>query len=320
MPHENYIAIQINFIDVIIVNWNSGSQLRECIDSLLQFHSGVVSKVIIVDNNSSDNSLEQLKAIKCHNFSLHIIKNAKNIGFAAACNQGAALSASEHLLFLNPDTQIFENSLSIPLAYMGSQNNSATGIIGIQLLDESGIVARSCARFPALSHYFASALGFDKKFPRYGLFMNEWEHDETRCVDHVIGAFFFVRRCVFDALKGFDENFFVYLEDLDFSLRAKDSGWCAVYLSEAQAYHAGGGCSRQIKAIRLFYSLRSRLIYGIKHFGILKLSLLFLLTLTLEFCTRTMFSFLTAGISGLLNTWRAYGMLLKSIPEILRKR
>jgi GT2 family glycosyltransferase len=118
------------------------------------------------------------------------------------------------------------------------------------------------------------------KFP--GHVMSEWKHDESRDVDHVLGAFFLMRKQVFDDVHGFDERFFVYKEDLDLSLRAKKAGWRSHYLADVQAYHKGGGTSEQIKATRLFYSLRSRTQYSFKHFGWVSSTGLLATTLMLE--------------------------------------
>ena len=97
--------------------------------------------------------------------------------------------------------------------------------------------------------------------------MTSWDHAETRRVDHVMGAFYLVRRSLFEQLQGFDERYFVYLEDLDFSRRAAEAGYGSIYLAEAQAYHRGDGISEQVKANRLFYALRSRIQYVFKHFN-----------------------------------------------------
>src|SRR5660398_194498 len=110
----------------------------------------------------------------------------------------------------------------------------------------------SCARFPCVSGFLAHAVGLDRSFPRLGHFMAEWDHLANRQVDHVIGAFFLVRRGLFEQLQGFDERFFVYFEDVDFSCRAKQSGWKSYYLADTQAFHAGGGTSNQVKAQRSF--------------------------------------------------------------------
>jgi len=89
---------------------------------------------------------------------------------------------------------------------------------------------------------------------------------EPVVVDQVIGAFFLVRRALFETLGGFDERFFMYFEEVDFSKRAQMRGAASVYLGAARAFHSGGYSSRQVKASRLFYSLRSRFLYGFKHF------------------------------------------------------
>ncbi len=97
--------------------------------------------------------------------------------------------------------------------------------------------------------------------------MLDWDHRQNREVDHAMGSFFLVRNILFKKLQGFDERYFVYLEDLDFSLRAKQAGFVSYYFTDAAAYHKGGGTSEQIKARRLFYSLHSRILYWYKHFN-----------------------------------------------------
>ena len=84
--------------------------------------------------------------------------------------------------------------------------------------------------------------------------MTEWAHDNTRTVDQVMGAFFFVRRNVFEALGGFDERFFVYYEDMDFAVRASELGWSSVFLSTVQAFHRGQGTTDTATARRMFFS------------------------------------------------------------------
>ena len=116
--------------------------------------------------------------------------------------------------------------------------------------------------------------------------MTEWDHAATRTVDEVMGAFFFMRRSAFERLGGFDERFFVYFEEVDFSLRAREAGWRTVYLADAQAFHLGGGVSDQVKAHRLAYSLHSRLLYVVKHFSTLDSSMVAAATLLIEPWTR----------------------------------
>ena len=306
-------------LDIVIVNWNSGPQLAGAVLSINQHSHNLVSSVIIVDNAYTDDSLSHVKSLTALSLPLRIIRNTENRGFSAACNQGAALASSEFLLFLNPDTRLFENSLQEPIAFMQRPESADVGIVGIQLVDEHNHITRSCARFPSLGIFLGQALGVNRLpgLRHLNMHMSEWVHDKTETVDHVIGAFYLMRRSLFESLGGFDERFFVYLEDLDFSLRAHQAGRRIVYLAEAQAFHAGGGTSRQVKAQRLFYSLRSRLLYGFKHFSKLSAWLLLLLTITVEPCTRMALALARRSSGEASNTLSAYRMLLTSIPRII---
>ena len=302
-------------LSIVIVNWNAGSQLAEAVASIEKYHHGLVSSVVIVDNASTDNSLERVETLQDLAFKPLIIRNSENCGFGKACNLGAKHTQSEYLLFLNPDAALYVDTLPKALAYMENPVNAKVGICGVQLLDEAGHVSRSCARFPSAVGFVAHAVGLDRFYPRLGHFMAEWDHAQTRRVDHVIGAFFLVRRDLFNALHGFDERFFVYLEDLDFSYRACQSGMHSVYFADAQAFHAGGGTSNQIKARRLFYSLRSRLLYAFKHFSWMGAFTVLLTTLLVEPLSRSALALLRRSWAGLKETWAAYGMLWRWLPQ-----
>jgi len=304
-------------LSIVIVNWNAGSQLSEVLSSVAKYHSGLVASVIVVDNASTDNSLDLIDTLEDVPFDVQVIRNSENCGFGKACNLGARLATTGYLLFLNPDAALYADTLPKALAYMQNPANAGVGICGVQLLDEAGQVSRSCARFPSVPGLAAHAVGVDRIFPRLGHFMAEWDHSQTRQVDHVIGAFFLVRRDIFDVLGGFDERFFVYLEDMDFSYRAHQAGWRSVYLADAQAFHAGGGTSRQVKARRLFYSLRSRLLYAFKHFSWLGASGVFLATLFLEPLSRLALALMRRSWSGLKETWAAYALLWRWLPAWL---
>ncbi len=309
-------------ITIVIVNWNAGALLSECLASIVDYHGGDVGAVIVVDNGSTDDSLAALDLFQELPFSLKVIKNGRNLGFSAACNRGAALALTEYLLFLNPDTRLFANSLSIPLDYMQMPENARVGIAGIQLLDESSEVARSCGRFPTLGMFAAHIFSVNRlrPFRHVTMHMAEWGHDSIRYVNQVIGAFFFIRRTLFEEVGQFDERFFVYFEELDLSLRIHKHGYRSIYLANAQAFHVGGGTSQQVKAHRLFYSLRSRLLYGFKHFSPIRAWTLLLLTILIEPLTRSLLALLRRSASDLRNTWRAYGMLYRALPQILSLR
>ncbi|TWD86095.1 hypothetical protein FB547_10437 [Variovorax beijingensis] len=306
-------------IDIVLVNWNSGLQLGEAVSSIVNNHENVVGKIVVVDNDSSDDSMKSIDVGDC-GIVLQLVFNKENLGFGAACNRGARLCESEFILFLNPDARLFPGSLLVPLNYMQRGNNSNVGISGIQLIDSVGRVSRSCSRFPTTPLLLAQALGLNKLpwLHSWSTHMNEWDHSADREVDQVIGAFFFIRRAVFEGLGGFDERFFVYFEEVDISYRAKQAGWRSIYLTEAQAFHAGGGTSGQIKAHRLFYSLRSRLLYAFKHFSRAAAWALTGITLFIEPASRAIFSLLRGGVEDLRNTLRGYGMLWQDIPNIFK--
>ncbi|MDA3878360.1 MAG: glycosyltransferase family 2 protein [Halothiobacillus sp.] len=302
-------------LDIIIVNWNAGPQLKTCVDSIIQFGGDYVEKIIVVDNGSVDGSETPVEAIP----NVTLIRAGENLGFGQACNLGAKSADSDYLLFLNPDAALFEGTLTKVVNFMQEPANQAVGICGVQLIEESGQVSRSCSRFPAVSGFLAHAIGLDRIFPRLGHFMAEWDHLADRQVDHVMGAFFLVRRGVFEQLQGFDERFFVYLEDLDFSYRVHKAGWQSFYLADAQAFHSGGGTSNQIKARRLFYSLRSRLLYAFKHFSVPSALTVLFATLLIEPLARSVLALARRSLPGFKETWAGYFMLWAWLPKWLFK-
>lgn len=299
-------------VHVVIVNWNSGAQLRECLRSFAAVaNDGIAARVTVVDNASTDGSCERLEAP----VPIDLIRNADNRGFGAACNQGAAGSDAEFLLFLNPDTRLMAGSLAGPVSYLRS--NTGVGIAGIQLMDTDGHVTRNTARRPTPWSMAGNSVGLDRILPSVfpPHFVTEWAHDETRPVDQVMGAFFFVRRSVFEALGGFDERFFVYYEDLDFSMRARDRGWSSVFLATAQAFHRGQGTTEGATARRTFYFCRSRILYARKHFGGLGAFAVTIATLALEPIARLAAAPRSAG-----STLRAFAMLWRDLPKMLTHR
>lgn len=256
-------------IHVVIVNWNAGGMLADCLRSFeaVAADAVILDRVSVVDNASSDASLLALEELKIK-LPLEIICNSENRGFAAACNQGARDSKADFLLFLNPDTCLSPGALEKPSQFLTDARNADVGIVGIQLIDARGNVARTCARRPSPWHMLGQSFGldrYDKSFIQTH-FLNDWDHADTRIVDQVMGAFFFIRRELFVKLDGFDERFFVYFEEVDLTVRAYERGWASVFLSSAYALHHGSGTTNQIKDRRLFYLWRSRIFYAFKNF------------------------------------------------------
>lgn len=302
-------------LDIVIVNWNAGAYLTNCIYSVISNSNGLVNKIIIVDNASTDHSAQSVEGLD----KVQLIYANDNLGFGKACNLGAASCSSEFILFLNPDAGIYADTLEKTIAFMQHPDQQQVAICGVQLINEASTVTPSCSRFPSVVGFLSHALALDKVFPQLGNLMADWDHASTRKVDQIIGAFLFMRRKVFVELDGFDENFFVYFEEVDLSLRTARAGWHSVYYAGAQAFHAGGGTSNKVKARRLFYSTRSRLIYSFKNFSPLGAVCVAAITLAIEPFSRTTLGILRWSPSSVCETWAGYVMLWQWLPQWVLK-
>ena len=296
----------VNLVDIVIVNWNTGDLLKNCLDSIIECKDKNIGSVIVVDNASSDDSLSKITTDIDY---LKIVKEKTNHGFGKACNIGAKLCLSEYILFLNPDTEINESSIRVAVEYMEKDSSSNIGICGIQLIDHHGITA-SCSRFPSPSRIFFNSIGLTKVIPRLGSPMRDFSHDYIKEVDQVMGAFFLIRSKLFNLCKGFDERFFVYYEEVDLSKRITQFGYISMFLPKSNAFHLGGGASRNVKASRLFYSLRSKYLYAAKHFTYGGRFIVLLSMFILEPISRIFFNILKINFKGILETSHAYLMLI----------
>jgi len=304
-------------VDVVIVNWNTGPLLRLCLESVIDpSQTGLVPRTVVVDNASTDGSIQSLHDVQVP---ITIVRNERNRGFAVACNQGAKDSTADYLLFLNPDTRLGTGALAGSVTFMDRPEHHSIGILGIQLLDASGRVTPTCARFPTPGRFFYAMLGLDRMLPRIfpPHFMVEWDHQDSRAVDQVMGAFFLIRRSLFEALGGFDERFFVYFEEVDLSVRARALGWGTFYLSNFQAYHRGGAATETIRPKRLLYLLRSRILYGYKHFNRWTATLLTLSTLFLEPVSRLLQAVVRRSPTLFWDTVKGYALLWRAMPSAL---
>lgn len=315
IPNNNIVKTKTPGIDIIIVNWNTNKLLNNCLQSIQEYGETYVASTIVIDNNSYDDS--QLCAINYENVELISLKN--NLGFAKACNIGAKKANSEYYLFLNPDTRLENGTLKNVINFMELKNSKHIGICGVQLINDSGKPSQSCSRFPSLSRHFFHAIGLNKFLPYLGSPMREWSHAETREVDQVMGAFFLIRAKLFIDLEGFDERFFVYFEEVDLSFRAWLKGYKSIFLSECQAYHLGGGSSNIVKAKRVFYSERSRILYAFKYYTPFRCVCTLIISLLIEPITRTIFSLLIFSWKNLTEGWIAYFMLISWIPNLFKK-
>jgi GT2 family glycosyltransferase len=303
-------------LDIVIVNWNSGRQLRACLESIAAAgRDGYrLGRVIVSDNGSVDGSIDRLDDLP---LPLVIQRNGANLGFGAACNRAALLADGDLLLLLNPDTRLQPETLSRALAHRAG--HPGAGIVGVRLVDEAGRTHRSCARFPHVRHFVHKILGLDRLLPSLflGHLMLEWDHGDSRMVDQVMGAFFLMPRSLFERLGGFDERFFLYFEDVDFAWRAQAVAGPCHYVADAVAFHKGGGTSEQVKPERIFYCLRSRIIYARKHFGWTRAAALTAVTILAEPVSRLMLAVLRGSPSVVMDTIKAYRLLYADLPRIL---
>jgi GT2 family glycosyltransferase len=274
-------------LDVVIVNWNTGPYLRKCLGAVAAASGSAFEfgQVVVVDNASSDDSLADLAGLP---LPLRILRNAENRGFAAASNQGAREGGGEFILFLNPDTRVSPEALDLTVAFMTDPTNAAIGICGGRMVGEGGQEEFSCARFPTLWMTVAKMLGLAHVIPQW-VPRQRLESRELRgsgIVDQVIGAYFLIRRPLFESLEGFDERFFVYMEDVDLAYRSRQLGHPSFFLAEVTVRHTGQVSSDQVRGRRLFYLLRGRTEYAFKHWPRWQPPLLMLLTIVVELPVR----------------------------------
>ena len=268
----------------------------------------------MVDNASSDGSAAGVQDLP---LPLELIRNPSNIGFAAACNQAAAGSTADYLLFLNPDTRLFPDTLAEVTRFMDSERASRIGICGVQIVGGDGRPGISCARFPTLRVLLGKITGLDRLLPRVfpSHHLSPAETMQSRLVDQVIGAFFFVRSDLFARLGGFDARYFIYFEEVDFALRARRLGALTYFLKEATAVHAGNVSSNQVLALRLYHSLRSRRLYASEHWVRWQAVVLVGVTLSVELVGRLTSAAVRRSASELRATGAGYG---RFVGDLLR--
>jgi N-acetylglucosaminyl-diphospho-decaprenol L-rhamnosyltransferase len=299
-------------LDVVIVNWNTGRCLRACLESIAASEQVDLAGVTVVDNASADDSAANLDDAS---LPIAVIQNHQNIGFAAGCNQGAARATSDYLLFLNPDTRLFPDTLASAIGFMDSSAASNVGICGVHVLDLDGNTTISCARFPTLRIIIGKVTRLDRLVPQYfpAHHLTTDELRESRYVDQVIGAFFLVRRELFRRLGGFDEAYFLYYEEVDFALRARAVEARSYFLKEPRILHAGQVSSGQDRETRLYHSLTSRQIYANKHWPPWQARLLVALTLGVELPARLVHAIAVRDRSQLAAAAGAYRALVRDL-------
>ena len=254
-------------LSVIIVNWNVRDLLRRCLRSLYSSatESGLAVQVIVVDNGSTDGSVEMVRSAFP---AVHLIVNRDNRGFPAANNQGLAVAQGRYSLILNPDTEIVGDALATMVAFADAHPD--VGIVGPQLLNPDGTVQSSRRRFPTLATAFFESTWLQRYGPRRILehyYVLDRPDDRAQDVDWLYGAAFMARREAVAQVGLLDEGYFMYSEELDWCRRFRDAGWRVVYLPTAQVIHYGGKSSEQVIAARHIHFQTSKVRYFRKYHG-----------------------------------------------------
>jgi len=261
--HRN-IGRPMSTLSIIIVSYNTRDLLRSCLSSVFEHAKEENPEVIVVDNNSNDGSVDMLQSTFPR---VKVVANTENRGFAAANNIGIRMATGELILLLNPDTELLPQCLSNALTYM--KNNSRVGILGCKLLNSDGTVQQSARDVPSLWTLLLEISLLYKVLPHSGLLRNPWvtAADQEQEVDVVKGAFLMTRRSIFETVGYLDERFFLYSEEQDWCVRAKQHGWRIVYYPKASIVHHERASSKPGPDSTKYLIYDSEFLYFFKHHG-----------------------------------------------------
>ena len=229
-------------VSVIVVNYNAGPLLAECVTAVLA--SSVTVEILVSDNGSVDDSLDRLRAACGQDPRLTILEHGANLGFAKANNRALPLTHADYLLFLNPDCLVAPDTLARLAGFLDSRPE--VGMAGCLVLDPDGTEQIACRRaIPDPWIAFKRLTGLDRLRsggPRLNL------HDQPLPtapidVEAISGSFMFVRRQALDAVGPLDEGYFLHCEDLDWFVRFHQAGWQIAFVPDVCVIHHKGSCS-----------------------------------------------------------------------------
>lgn len=255
-------------LSIIILNYKSRGLLKQCLKGLLQLRVSIATEIIVVDNHSKDGTDDMMPAEFA---SLRYIRSPKNVGFAAGNNLGIREASGRNLLIMNPDIAVFGNVFERMVTFL--DQHPSVGICGPKLLNPDGSVQTSCRMFPTVRTilYRRSPLG---KLPSAReelrrFLMTEWDHNDNRPVDWLLGACVLVRRSAMEKVGLLDERFFLYFEDVDWCRRFWQAGYEVWYLGKsAELVHYHRQLSAESPGLSGVFSYATRLHIrsGIRYF------------------------------------------------------
>lgn len=248
-------------ISVSLVSYNT-SELLEKTLNLIFAQENVKPEVWVVDNNSSDNSVEMVKK----KFpKVHLIISKKNLGFAKGQNLALREIKSDYTLILNPDTEFEKNTFSKILKFM--KNNPEVGVSSTKILDQSGKLVSNGGDYPTGWPLFSWLFNLDKSGKSFHRSDNAFYNSKN--IDWVGGTAMVVRKDVFEKIGYFNEDYFMYFEDVDFCYNAKRAGFQIGFIPDAEITHISGASSKNPRYNQWVGEFRGLLIFSFKNFGIL---------------------------------------------------
>lgn len=258
-------------LSAIIVSYNVKFYLEQCIRSLLHAAIDIEMEILIVDNNSSDNTFTYIKKRFPNEWdkNLKFISNKLNLGFGIANNQALNEATGDYILYINPDTLIAEDCLTNCLSFFEQHPNA--GGIGVRMLHPNGIFALESRRgIPTPFTSLCKITGLTRLFPKshfFGRYYLQFLNDKEICpIDIVSGAFMMVPHKVLNEVGAFDENFFMYGEDIDLSYRIQSKGYQNYYLPTRILHYKGESTNKTSrKYVNTFY--KAMVIFFNKHYS-----------------------------------------------------
>ncbi len=231
-------------LSIVIVSWNVRDLLQTCLESLRPEWERTWAEVIVVDNASSDGTPD---LVRDQYPAVRLIANLANRGFGAANNQGMAAASGRYILLLNPDTVVLPGALEALVGFL--EAHPRVGLAAPRLLNPDGSLQRNAFRFPGLLQV---ALDLFPVHPRLmdsalnGRYRREPQATGPFSIDHPLGAALLVRHEIWEATGGFDEDYFMYAEEVDWCWRIHQAGWMIWQVPEARIIHYGGQSTRQV--------------------------------------------------------------------------
>ena len=254
-------------LSVIILNYNVRYFLELCVLSVQKAIQNLDAEIIVIDNNSSDDSCTMMK----QRFpNIKFIQNKENSGFPKGNNIGVAQAKGEYICILNPDTVVAEDTFEKILNSKLITHNSQLGIIGCKLIDGTGnFLPESKRGIPTPWVAFTKIFGLYKLFPKSSLFNKYYaqllEENQTGKVDILVGAFMVMKRELYNVLGGFDENCFMYADDIDLSYRALQNGKSNYYFADTTVIHYKGESTTRDQKYMMHFQEAMQFFYK-KHF------------------------------------------------------